>query len=348
MSHNVLITGASGYLGGSLLARLSTLQLSGVNKTFALVRSDAHADACRRYGVEPLKFNVHDQAAIHEGIVKNMVTVVYYLIGCDQFDNQGFFIQALAESKKITGQQTHFIFTTGTKQFGSYCGAPTDRPLLDTQPDLYDIQKAQRSEHHWAQTSVKVNCDVIDKGEEHGVKTYIFSPCMVYGKGEGFGNLISIQVVDIVRAAKGAGRVYKVEAERNEWPVCHITDTVNLYIHILLSILDGKDPGYGKNGYYLASSGRVAWHDVYNAIAVALAKRSIIEDATVVQADNVALEKMASALGTYKSFVGARIAGLSTYTAEHGKELGWRPQYQPRHILEAADDEVYFILKNLK
>lgn len=152
----------------------------------------------------------------------------------------------------------------------------------------------------------------------------------VRGPGEGFGNRISIQVVDIVRAAKGAGRVYSVEAERNvssphpvrqrpglfyllswkEWPVCHIADTTDLYIKILLSILDGKNPGYGKNGYYLASSGRVAWHDVYEAMAVALAKRSVIDDATVVQADDAALEKMASVLGTYKSFVGARIAGL--------------------------------------
>ncbi|OJJ03402.1 hypothetical protein ASPVEDRAFT_890140 [Aspergillus versicolor CBS 583.65] len=348
MAHNVLITGVSGYLGGTLLTRLSPLQLTGVNKTFALVWTETQADACKGYGIEPLQFDAYNQAAIHEAIVRNKITIVYFLIDCNKFENQEFFIQALAECKKITGQETHFIFTTGTKQFGSYCGAPTDRPLRDTEPALYDIQKAQRSEHPWAQTSVKVNCDVIDKGEEYGVRTYIFSPCMVYGPGEGFGNRISIQVVDIVRAAKGAGRVYSVEAERNEWPVCHIADTTDLYIKILLSILEGKNPGYGKNGYYLASSGRVAWHDVYEAMAVALAKRSVINDATVVQADDAALEKMASALGTYKSFVGARIAGLSTYTAEHGKELGWSPQYSPQHILQAADDEVDYILKNLK
>ncbi|GKZ20534.1 hypothetical protein AbraIFM66951_005859 [Aspergillus brasiliensis] len=348
MPHNVLITGVSGYLGGTLLARLSLVQLTGVDQIFALVRTDAQADACRRYGAEPLQFNAYNPTAVHEAIVTNRITIVYFLIGCDQFDNQEFFIQALAESKKITRQEVHFIFTTGTKQFGSYCGAPTDRPLLDTEPDLYEIQKAQRSEHPWALTSVKANCDVIDKADEYGVRTYIFSPCMVYGRGEGFGNRISIQVVDIVRAAKGAGRVYKVEADRNEWPVCHITDNTNLYIQILLSILNGKNPGYGKSGYYLASSGRIAWDDVYEAMAIALAKRSVIDDATVVQADDAALEKMATALGTYKSFVGARIAGLSTYTAEHGKELGWSPQYPPQHILEAADEEVDFILQNLK
>ena len=34
--------------------------------------------------------------------------------------------------------------TTGAKMFSSHTGAPTDRPLLDTDPNLYDIQKAQR------------------------------------------------------------------------------------------------------------------------------------------------------------------------------------------------------------
>lgn len=35
--------------------------------------------------------------------------------------------------------------TTGAKLFSSHAGAPTDRPLLDDEPDLYEIQKAQRA-----------------------------------------------------------------------------------------------------------------------------------------------------------------------------------------------------------
>ncbi|PYI36100.1 hypothetical protein BP00DRAFT_442108 [Aspergillus indologenus CBS 114.80] len=266
----------------------------------------AQGDACRCYGTEPLQFDAYNQTAIRKAIVENQITIVYFLIDCDKFENQEFFIQALAESKRLTGLESHFIF-------------------VHTDSGLYDIQKAQRSEHPWGQISVQVNCRVIETGEEYGVRTYIFSPCMVYGKGEGFGNQISIQVVDIVRAAKAAGRVYKVVSEPNEWSVRHITDNTNLYIQILQSIVQGESPGYGMNGYYLASSGRVAWRDVYEAMAAALAKRGVIDDATVVQADDAALEKMASALGTYKSFVGARSGGLSTYTAEYGKRTGWAP-----------------------
>jgi hypothetical protein len=37
-----------------------------------------------------------------------------------------------------------FIQTSGAKLFSSHAGAPHDKPLLDTTPDLYEIQKAQK------------------------------------------------------------------------------------------------------------------------------------------------------------------------------------------------------------
>jgi hypothetical protein len=84
---------------------------------------------------------------------------------------------------------------------------------------------------------VATNCIVIEESEKLGVRSYIFVPCIVCkfsiielgrtsttltdhpsdGKGEGFGNKISIQTVAVVRAAKAAGKVYKVDDGK---PVC--------------------------------------------------------------------------------------------------------------------------------
>jgi hypothetical protein len=60
--------------------------------------------------------------------------------------------------------------------------------------------------------------------------------------------------------------------------------------------LSDENPGYGKNGYYLASSGGVAWIDLYTAVAKSLAKRGVIESAEVKKADDAALEQIAQAL----------------------------------------------------
>lgn len=62
--------------------------------------------------------------------------------------------------------------------------------------------------------AVNTNNTVIDTAEQLGVRSYVFVPCIVYGRGEGFGNKTSIQTVAIVKAAKATGRVYDVNKGR--------------------------------------------------------------------------------------------------------------------------------------
>lgn len=131
----------------------------------------------------------------------------------------------------------------------------------------------------------------------------------MYGKGEGFGNRISIQTVAIVRAAQAMKRVYKVDEGQPTWPVCHVLDNTALYVEILRAILAGKDLGHGKAGYFLASPGSVAWDDLYTAIAAALAKRNRIGDNTVVPANDSILEQIGEALGCPAQFVPVQIGG---------------------------------------
>ena len=91
--------------------------------------------------------------------------------------------------------------------------------------------------------------------------------------------------------------------------MCHIHDNTTAYVGLLRSILLGENPDYGKNGYYLASSGSVAWNDIYTGIAKALAKRKVILNGEVKKADDVALGKIGQALGCPKELVAVQIAG---------------------------------------
>lgn len=89
--------------------------------------------------------------------------------------------------------------------------------------------------------------------------------------------------------------------------MCHISDNTALYLQILRSILEGKNIGHGRNGYYLAASGSIAWDDIYAAMALALKVRGIIEDETVAPVDDIALVKMAQGLNTDPSLVAMRV-----------------------------------------
>lgn len=120
-----------------------------------------------------------------------------------------------------------------------------------------------------------------------------------------------------------------------------------LYLDLLRNILSGNDMGHGKNGYYLASSGSIAWNDIYRAMAKSLAQRQVIATDAVEVADGDALEKMGNALGCPPPLVSLFLGGQCTLESKHGLQIGWKPQFSPEHILEAADAEVELILRNL-
>lgn len=109
MSHRVLITGGSGYLGGSLLAAIPTADLPLYDKLYALVRTDEQAKAVKQYAAEPLSFNPQDEAAVLKGVLDHGINVVFYLIDAFKSTGQVNFIKALGELKKKTGQEVHFL-----------------------------------------------------------------------------------------------------------------------------------------------------------------------------------------------------------------------------------------------
>lgn len=106
----------------------------------------------------------------------------------------------------------------------------------------------------------------------------------------------------------GHPRIY-VNSEIQIWPVCHISDTAELYLHILRRIISGEEISHGKNGFFLAASGSVAWNKVYSAMAKALAKSGLVEDEVVMPADDEVLAKMGEALGVAPHEVPVLIGG---------------------------------------
>jgi nucleoside-diphosphate-sugar epimerase len=349
MSLNVLLTGVSGYLGGDLLTTLENYDLPPHGTIYALIRTDEQANSVKNTGITPLRFDTKDAQAVENAILQHELSIVFFLVDALKADTQGHFIRALAKLKTQTGKTVHFLHTSGAKIFSSHAGAPSDRPLLDTDPELFRIQKSQKPPIPPMQSAIDANNTVISLSEELGVRSYIFVPCIVYGKGSGFGNPISIQTVAIVKAATVTRRMWKVDDGRPSWPVCHVKDNTTLFLDLLSAILNDKNPPHGENGYYLASPGSVAWEDIYAAMAKHLFAQGKLDSPEVERANDAALENMGQALGWPKDLVSLQLGGLCTFTARRATEsLGWKPQYPKEHILEVAGEECDLILENLK
>jgi nucleoside-diphosphate-sugar epimerase len=299
MSHHILLTGGSGYLGGTLLARWNAAHLPSYGRLFALVRTSEQANAVKQYGATPLTIDASNPTNIKTLIVKEKITIVLHLHDATDSTTTTHSIAGLGEVKKMTGLQTHFLFTSGAKSFSEFVGMPIERPLHDTDSDLYAMQKRaiDYTPFEFFRPPLKANCTVIEEAEAHSVRSYIFIPCIVYGEGEGFGNKVSIQTVAVIKAAKKLRQVYRVQKDRPIWPVCHVLDNTSLYLDLLRSMLEERAIGYGKSGYYVASSGQVAWDDIYDAYSLALKKQGVVDEETVKDADDEIQEKMTEVLG---------------------------------------------------
>jgi hypothetical protein len=73
--------------------------------------------------------------------------------------------------------------------------------------------------------------------------------------------------------------------------------------------LKDQDPQHGKVGYYLASSGSVAWIDLYQAMAKRLYEKGVIDSEEVTRAGETEIAEMAKGLGAPPKYVRLQLGG---------------------------------------
>lgn len=151
MSHNILLTGASGYLGGSLLANWKDAKLPPYGKLYALIRSESQVDAVKQYGAEPLIVSLDEHEKLSESIIRNEISIILFLVDSRTDKYQPTMIRALQEVKKQTGKEVHFVHTGGAKHFSNHASLPTGQPLLDTDPNLYNLLRTSVSPYPFFQ-----------------------------------------------------------------------------------------------------------------------------------------------------------------------------------------------------
>ncbi|UPL02417.1 hypothetical protein LCI18_013351 [Fusarium solani-melongenae] len=342
-STKILFTGATGYIGGSVLTTMlqSTNSAIQASSFSALVRKTEQAEILKNKGVNAIVFGgLHDVNLIRE--VASQHDIVINTASAFHPGAAEALILGLADRKKATGKETYLIHTSGTSSLGDrpISGGFIETRILTDKDDVYAYERYREDLDPYQQRTTDLV--VFEKGEEANVKTYILMSPTIYGLGTGFFNKTSIQIDAIIRAALRDGITSVIGTGAAEWDHVHISDLVKLYELVLSRLLAGDVLPSNKKGIYFNETGHQSWREVSERVAKeGLALGYLQSD----QVQELSLEDGAKAFGKtlQPSVAELGFASRSRTRADRAREIGWEPT-KTREDFEASFREEWKIL----
>ncbi|KAJ8121699.1 hypothetical protein O1611_g10030 [Lasiodiplodia mahajangana] len=125
MSSNVLVTGAAGFIGGSVVAAL----LSGnahfpAKNLFAAARGEEQVQSIQSLGIKALQLNLQDEQSVTEAVLQNEIDIVIHTASSIDTRLAIHLIKALGERRKATGKDTYHIHSSVTTGYSKEGGWP--------------------------------------------------------------------------------------------------------------------------------------------------------------------------------------------------------------------------------
>jgi nucleoside-diphosphate-sugar epimerase len=286
----VFITGAGGYIGGSLAVAL----LQAGHQVSGLARSDKSAAALETLGVAPVRGTLDDAEVLGTAARAADATVNAANAG-----HRGA-VEAMLDA--LAGTAKTFLHTGGSSIVGTRAGGELVETVFDE--DTPFTPSPSRV--------ARVEIDDLVKGAAgKGVRSMVIAPTLIYGRGHGL-NPNSIQVPWLIALAKKRGVATHIGAGDNRWSNVHIDDVVTLYTRAL-----EKAPA---GAFYFAADGENSMREVCEAISRMLGQGGRTQSMTIEGAAAEWGEGPASDTMGSNSRVRAKRARA---------ELHWQPKGRP-------------------
>jgi nucleoside-diphosphate-sugar epimerase len=282
----VLVTGASGYIGGSV----ATALLAAGHRVVGLVRSDERAAEVHERGIEPLIGTLDDT-----DLLADAARDADAVINAANAEHRG---AAETILPALAGSGKPFLQTSGSSIVADLAaGEPTAMVYDEDTPVRPLPGRAER---------VALN-DAVLAAARDGVRAVVICPSLIYGAGTGV-NARSIQVPWLIALAKKHGVPRHLGRGENLWSNVHIDDLVDLY----LRALDRAPAG----AFYYAANGENSMREACQAIGRMLGLGARTEP--------MAPEEAAAAWGegaaNYTMGSNSRVRAVRAR-----RELGWVP-----------------------
>ncbi|KAL4252221.1 NAD(P)-dependent Metabolic Enzyme [Abortiporus biennis] len=332
----IFFIGATGYLGGSILARLLIHPRANEFDITAIVRSSEKASGLQsQFGVKTVVGSISDLDKLED--LSAQSHIVFSCADSDNLDAIKAICRGLKKRRVTAGETPIFIHTSGTAVIIDDARGlhPTDIIYNDLNADQIESIPP---------TAFRRNVDLaIAEADKEGYLTsYIVIPSTIWGVPStplidaGLQKTSSIQIPMLIKAALGMSQGGVVGKGVGQWGDVHIDDVADLYIVLLDAILANPGTvGHGREGYYFVENGEHTWYDISKEIAKALydlGRGKSPEPTTFTS------EELTKYFGSemFGNFFGTN----ARCRANRGRALGWKPVKTTAEMLTGIRTEV--------
>ncbi|KAJ7581520.1 hypothetical protein C8J56DRAFT_1168984 [Mycena floridula] len=342
----IFLTGATGYIGGSVLSLLLEHKNRAQFDITTLVRAEDKAEKLRSATGIKVVVGSHQDLELVEDLASK-ADVVFSLADADDVELAKALLRGSKKRYSASGIQPVFIHNSGVgflvdESAGMY--GPKN-VIDDIETDK--IEAIPSTEFHRNVDIVLVKAD-----QEGYVKTHIVVPGFIYGKAIGKvadsgAQKIRTGVFPAICAfAFLRGEAGLLGEGKNEWAHVEISEVSDLVVLLYDAATERpSETGHGREGFYFAENGQSSLYDMNKAVQQVLIKTGRAKTGSQVPT-TLSKDEIAKYLPVPPFFLRI-VSGNAACKSSRSRSLGWKPVKGQKDFLESLSEDLELVAPTL-
>ncbi|PLB44273.1 NAD dependent epimerase/dehydratase family protein [Aspergillus steynii IBT 23096] len=323
---SIFITGASGYIGGSILSNLLRTKEQWATSLHisALVRTEVQAEIVTKLGVSPVMFKSFDELERLEQVGEEYDIIIHAGAGWHTASAKAL-ITGQGRRRQKSRTKVHYFQISGTSNLSDrpHTAGYVNTNLFSDEEDIFSYEKYRESCEVYLQRTTDIA--VVETGEAWDVTTYIVMAPTIFGLGSGPINRYSIQLPSLIADALKDGGCSVVETGQTVWSHVHIEDLSTLFVVLVQKIIEDTPIPSGRRGIYFCETGEHTHFEFSERLAKAGFELGLFKSAEV---KTISLQ-LAGDKWAFGNPSRAELAFSSNARtkATIGRQIGWSPSH---------------------